>query len=157
MKFVIRKGEEKDLPEVLDLIKELADYEKMPEEVANTVEMMQEHGFGSNPIFGIQVAEKDNLIIGTAIYYTKYSTWKGKKFFLEDLIVTESERGKKVGKALFEKCLELAAVGGFHSMVWQVLDWNEPAINFYKKYQTEFDSEWVDCGLIVSPSDPKNG
>ena len=147
MEFIIRKGEEKDLPAVLALVKELAAYEKMPEKVENTVEMMKEHGFGHNPIFGFLVAEKEGSIIGTAIYYTKYSTWKGKKFYLEDLIVTESERGKKVGKALFEKCLELTKGGGFHSMLWQVIDWNEPAINFYKKYQTEFSTEWIDCSL----------
>ena len=147
MDFIIRKGEEKDLPQVLVLIKELAEYEKMPEKVDNTVEMMKEHGFGSNPIFGFEVAEKDGRIVGTAIYYTKYSTWKGKKFYLEDLIVTESERGKKVGKALFEKCLELTKKGGFHSMLWQVIDWNEPAINFYKKYDTEFSTVWIDCSL----------
>ena len=149
MGFIIRKGEEKDLPAVLGLITELALYEKMFEEVANTVEMMREHGFGPNPIYGFEVAEQAGKIIGTAIYYTKYSTWKGKKFYLEDLIITESERGKKVGKALFDRCLELTKAGGFHSMVWQVLDWNQPAINFYKKYHTEFDSEWIDCSIEV--------
>ena len=149
MDFIIRKGEEKDLQQVLELIKELAAYEKMPKKVENTVEMMKEHGFGNNPIFGFEVAEKEGVIVGTAIYYTKYSTWKGKKFYLEDLIVTESERGKKVGKALFEKCLELTKAGGFHSMLWQVIDWNEPAINFYKKYDTEFTSVWIDCSLEV--------
>ena len=147
MDFIIRKGDEKDLPEVLDLVKELATYEKMPEKVDNTVELMKEEGFGKNPIFEFQVAERAGKIIGTAIYYTKYSTWKGKKFYLEDLIVTESERGKKVGKALFEKCLALTKEGGFHSMLWQVIDWNDPAINFYKKYNTEFSTEWIDCSL----------
>jgi GNAT superfamily N-acetyltransferase len=149
MDFIIRKGEEKDLPEVLELIKELAVYEKMPEKVENTVEMMKEQGFGRDPIFAFEVAEKDGVLIGIAIYYTKYSTWKGKKFYLEDLIVTESARGKKVGKALFERCLELTKEGGFHSMLWQVIDWNEPAINFYKKYNTEFTTVWIDCSLDV--------
>ena len=147
MDFIIRKGEERDLPQVLALIKELALYEKMPEEVVNTVDMMKEHGFGKEPIFGFEVAEKAGNIIGTAIYYTKYSTWKGKKFYLEDLIVTESERGNKVGKALFEKCLKLTKEGGFQAMLWQVIDWNEPAINFYKKYDTEFTTVWIDCSL----------
>lgn len=149
MEFIIRKGEEKDLPEVLDLIKELAAFEKMPDEVDNTVELMREHGFGKEPIFGFEVAEKDGKIVGTAIYYTKYSTWKGRKFYLEDLIVTETERGNKVGKALFERCLELAKKAGAHSMLWQVIDWNEPAIKFYKKYDTEFTSVWIDCSLDV--------
>ena len=147
MDFIIRKGEEKDLPEVLELIKELAAYEKMPDKVDNTVELMKEEGFGKNPLFGFQVAERGDKVIGVAIYFTKYSTWKGKKFYLEDLIVTESERGKKVGKALFEKCLELTKEGGFHSILWQVIDWNDPAINFYKKYDTEFTKEWIDCSL----------
>lgn len=149
MEFIIRKGEEKDLPQVLDLIKELAEYEKMPEEVDNTVELMREHGFGKEPIFGLEVAEKAGKVIGCAIYYTKYSTWKGRKFYLEDLIVTESARGNKVGKALFERCLGLAKEAGAHSMLWQVIDWNEPAINFYKKYDTEFTSVWIDCSLDV--------
>ena len=147
MDFVIRKGEKNDLPEVLDLIKELAAYEKAPDEVENTVEMMTDHGFGSDPIFGFIVAEKGNKIIGTAIFYTKYSTWKGKKFYLEDLIVTESERGNNVGKALFEECLQLTRAGGFQGMMWQVLDWNQPAINFYNKYPTEYSEEWIDCYL----------
>ena len=149
MEFIIRKGEERDLPEVLDLIKELAEYEKMPDQVDNTVEMMREHGFGKNPIFDFEIAEKAGKIIGCAIYYTKYSTWKGRKFYLEDLIVTESERGNRVGKALFERCLELAKKSGSYSMLWQVIDWNEPAINFYKKYNTEFTSVWIDCSLDV--------
>ena len=149
MEFTIRKGIEEDLPQVLDLIKELAEYEKMPVEVDNTVEMMLEDGFGKTPIFGFEVAEKQDKIIGCAIYYLKYSTWKGKKFYLEDLIVTEAERGNKVGKALFERCLELAKEAGAHAMLWQVIDWNEPAINFYKKYNTEFTSVWIDCSLEV--------
>lgn len=147
MDFIIRKGEERDLPEVLELIKELAEYEKMPEKVDNSVELMKEEGFGNDPLFEFQVAERDDKVIGAAVYFTKYSTWKGKKFYLEDLIVTESERGKKVGKALFEKCLELTKEGGFHSMLWQVIDWNSPAIKFYKKYDTEFTKEWIDCSL----------
>jgi N-acetylglutamate synthase-like GNAT family acetyltransferase len=149
MDFIIRKGEERDLPQVLDLIRELAAYEKMPDEVDNTVEMMREDGFGKDPIFDFEVAEKVGKVIGCAIYYIKYSSWKGKKFYLEDLIVTESERGNKAGKALFERCLELAKESGSYSMLWQVIDWNEPAINFYKKYNTEFTSVWIDCSLEV--------
>jgi len=147
MNVLIRKGERRDLPEVLELIKELAVYEKAPDEVINTVDLMQRDGFGDAPIFSFIVAEKAGKVVGTAIYYTKYSTWKGKKLYLEDLIVTESERGNEVGKALFDRCVELTKEGGFYSLVWQVLDWNEPAINFYKKYNASFDTEWVDCSL----------
>jgi GNAT superfamily N-acetyltransferase len=147
MDFIVRTGEERDLPEVLELIRELAMYEKAPNEVENTVDQMREQGFGVNPVFDFLVAEKEGKVIGTAIYFTKYSTWKGKKLYLEDLIVTESERGRQVGKALFEECLKLTKEGGFYSMMWSVLDWNEPAINFYKKYNTEFSEEWIDCSL----------
>ncbi len=147
MDFIIRQGQEKDLPAVLGLIKELAAYENAPHEVENTVAMMREHGFGPEPVYKFIVAEKAGKVIGTAIYFTKYSTWKGKKLFLEDLVVTEAERGKQVGKALFDKCLEMTRTGGYHSLVWQVLNWNEPAINFYKKYPTAFDREWIDCSL----------
>ncbi len=134
---------------MLELIQELADYEKAPDEVENTVELMEEEGFGEHPIFGFLVAVRGEEIIGTAIYYTKYSTWKGKKFYLEDLVVTESERGTGVGKALFEECLRLTKEGGFYSMMWQVLDWNEPAIKFYERYGSEFSREWIDCQLKV--------
>ena len=147
MEFIVRKGEERDLPEVLELIKELANYEKAPDEVENNIEMMREAGFGTNSVFSFLVAEKGGKIIGTAIYYTKYSTWKGKKLYLEDLIVTETERGKQVGKVLFEECLNITKEKGYYSMMWAVLDWNQPAINFYKKYSTEFSEEWIDCSL----------
>ena len=147
MDFTLRPGKEEDLPRILELIQELADYEKAPDEVENTVELMREEGFGENPIFGFVVAQRGQDIIGTAIYYTKYSTWKGKKFYLEDLIVTESERGNGVGKALFDECRRLTKEGGYYSMMWQVLDWNRPAINFYKKYGSEFSGEWIDCQL----------
>lgn len=148
MGLIIRKGEERDLPEVLALIKELAVYEKYPDHVENTVEQLREDGFGENPSYGLEVAEKNGKVVGMALYYTRYSTWKGRKLYLEDLVVTETERGNGAGKELFERCLEITKDGGYHSMVWQVLDWNEPAINFYKKYKTEFDGEWLDCSII---------
>lgn len=148
MEYVIRKGEEKDLPAVLALIKELAVYEKYPDHVENTVEQLRADGFGDNPSYILEVAEKNGKVIGIALCYTKYSTWKGRKLYLEDLIVTEDERGTGAGKALFDRCLELTKAGGYHSMVWQVLDWNEPAINFYKKYNADFASEWLDCSII---------
>ena len=149
MEFVIRKGEEKDLPEVMKLIKEHAVYEKSPNEVAATVETMREQGFTKNPSFKFEVAEKEGAIIGIALYYYSYSSWKGKKFFLEDLMVTEAERGNRVGKALFDRCLELAKEEGLGHMVWQVSEWNDPAINFYNKYGTKFSTEWVDCSVEI--------
>lgn len=147
MDVFIRKGKEEDLPKVLELVKELAHYERAPHEVINTVELMKKDGFGPNPIFGFEVAENDGSIIGAAIYYTRYSTWKGRKLYLEDLIVTEKERGNGAGQLLFNRCVEIAREQKCHSMEWQVLDWNEPAINFYEKYNAEFDRGWIDCSL----------
>ena len=147
--YEIRKGEKKDLPRVLELVKELALYEKAPEQVINTVEMMEEDGFGANPVYGFFVAVKQSTqeIIGISIYYYRYSTWKGRRLYLEDIVVTESERGNGAGKLLFDrtmlKCLEDKCSG----MMWQVLDWNEPAINFYKKYGADLDGQWINCNL----------
>ena len=145
--IAIRKGEKKDLPASLDLVKELADYEKALNEVENTIQMMEEDGFGKTPVFGFIVAEEEGKIIGTSIYYYRYSTWKGKKLYLEDLVVTESRRRSGAGKKLFEATLQIAKNGGCTGMTWQVLDWNEPAINFYKKYQTRFEEEWINCNI----------
>ncbi|GAB4241513.1 MAG: GNAT family N-acetyltransferase [Ekhidna sp.] len=143
----IREGLKEDLPAVLDLIRELAVYEKAEDQVVNTVERMVEEGFGSHPVFGFIVAEDDDGIIGTAIYYYRYSTWKGKRMYLEDLVVTEEKRGSGAGKRLFDEMLEIAKKTNCSGMMWQVLDWNEPAINFYKKYNTHFDSGWINCNI----------
>ncbi len=146
---VIRKGTKEDLPRTLDLIRELAEYEKAPDEVTNTVAMMEADGFGPDPAYGLYVADDENAgIVGIALYYYRYSTWKGKRLYLEDIVVTESRRGEGIGKDLFEMCLKKAAEPGCHGMVWQVLDWNEPAINFYKKYyDAHLDGEWINCSL----------
>ncbi|MFN3801373.1 N-acetyltransferase family protein [Belliella pelovolcani] len=147
--YTIRKGKKTDLPRVLELVKELALYEKAPEQVTNTVALMEEDGFGEQPIFGFFVAIKDSTqeIVGISIYYYRYSTWKGRRLYLEDIVVTASERGNGAGKLLFDrtmlKCLEDNCTG----MMWQVLDWNEPAINFYKKYGADLDGEWINCNL----------
>lgn len=143
----IRKGEKKDLPKLLELVKELAIYEKALDQVANTVERMELDGFGEMPLFGFIVAEDETGIIGASIYYFRYSTWKGKRLYLEDLIVTESKRGTGAGKLLFEETIQIGKDTACTGMMWQVLDWNEPAINFYKKYQSNFDSEWTNCNI----------
>ncbi|MFT5641555.1 MAG: ribosomal protein S18 acetylase RimI-like enzyme [Cyclobacteriaceae bacterium] len=144
---MIRKGEIQDLPRVLELIEELALYEKAPHEVVNTVERMEKDGFGDNPIFGFVVAEQNNTIQGAAIYYWRYSTWKGKRIYLEDLIVTESQRGLGLGVMLFDEIINIGKSSGASGMMWQVLDWNEPAINFYKKYKARIEEEWLNCSL----------
>jgi GNAT superfamily N-acetyltransferase len=143
----IRPGKKDDLPRVLELVKELAEYERAPHEVTNTVQLMEADGFGPNPIYGFFVAEDDKRIIGLSLYYWRYSTWKGKRLYLEDIIVTESERGRGIGKILFDQTMEKALEEKCSGMMWQVLEWNEPAINFYKKYGSKLDGEWVNCSL----------
>jgi len=147
MEIVIRQGEQKDLSATLDLIKELALYEKALDQVTNTIEMMEEDGFGSHPIFGFFVAQQSDKIVGLSLFYYRYSTWKGKRLYLEDIIVTETSRGKGLGKLLLEKTIQKAKDEKCTGMTWQVLDWNEPAIKFYEKYDVKFDSEWVNCNV----------
>ncbi|TRX61275.1 GNAT family N-acetyltransferase [Fulvivirga sp. M361] len=147
--MIIRRGTKEDLPQVLSLIKELAQYEKAADQVSNTVQMMEEDGFGEVPVFGFFVAvEEHKGIVGIALYYYRYSTWKGKRIYLEDLVVTENERGRGTGKKLFDAIIDQGKSTGCTGMMWQVLDWNEPAINFYKKYyQATLDDEWVNCSI----------
>ena len=143
----IRSGKIEDLPQVLQLVKELAEYEKALHEVTNTVALMEKQGFGEKPLFGFFVAEEDQKIIGISLYYYRYSTWKGKRLYLEDIVVTGSYRGKGIGHLLFEETMRFALKSDCSGMQWQVLDWNEPAINFYKKYQARLDNEWINCHL----------
>lgn len=143
----IRTGIRSDLPRVLELIKELAEFEKAPHEVTNTVEMMEKDGFGDNPVYGFFVAENQDGIVGLSLYYWRYSTWKGKRLYLEDIIVTESQRGKGIGKLLFDRTMRHTLDSDCTGMMWQVLDWNEAAINFYKKYGSKLDGEWINCNL----------
>jgi len=142
-----RKGRKEDLPQVLELVKELALFERAPHEVTNTVERMEFDGFGPNPIYGLFVAEHVDRIVGISIFYWRYSTWKGKRLYLEDIIVTESERGKGIGKLLFEKTMQHALDENCTGMLWQVLEWNESAINFYKRYGAKLDAEWTNGSL----------
>jgi GNAT superfamily N-acetyltransferase len=143
----IRQGRKEDLPRVLDLIKELAAFERAPGEVTNTLAGLEEDGFGHHPVYGFFVAENGNKIIGLSLYYWRYSTWKGKRLYLEDIIVTEQERGKGAGKLLFDYTMRKALDENCTGMMWQVLEWNEPAIRFYKKYGSKLDNEWVNCNL----------
>ncbi len=143
----IHQGKEEDLPEVLELVKELAIYEHALEEVENTVEKMKEDGFGKEPVFGFLLAKENGVAIGLSLYYFRYSTWKGKRLFLEDLIVKEAHRSKGVGKLLLDETISKAKSLNCTGMMWQVLDWNEPAINFYKKYGARLDNEWINCHL----------
>jgi GNAT superfamily N-acetyltransferase len=143
----IRVGTKNDLPAILGLIQELADYEKASEEVQNSVEQMEIDGFGAAPIFKFFVAENENRIVGTAIFYNRYSTWKGRCLYLEDLVVSESERGQGTGKLLFDAIVKEAKTTDCKVLTWQVLDWNEPAIRFYKRLNADLDEEWINCKL----------
>ena len=145
----IRKGTPADVAPAFRLIKELAEYEKAPEQVINTVEQMLKDGFGEKPIFDLLVAETENNIAGIAIYFIKYSTWKGKCLYLDDIVVQESLRGKGIGRKLFDAVAAEAKLQNCQQLQWQVLNWNEPAINFYKKYDTVFDDEWINCKIIL--------
>lgn len=143
----VRKAEKTDMQAVLGLIQELADYEKAPEEVVVTVADLERDGFGTQPRFHCFVAEKENVIRGMAVYYIKYSTWKGPCVFLEDIVVTQSERKSGIGKMLFEEVMRAAKKMGARRMEWQVLDWNEPAIKFYAKYKPMVLNEWLNYRL----------
>jgi len=143
MKITVRKGEKKDIPHALELVKELAVYERAPEEVITSVAQMEEDGFGENPVYRFLVAETAGKIIGMALYYTAYSTWKGRYIYLDDLIVTEKQRRTGAGKLLFDALLKEAKREGANQLRWHVLEWNTPAINFYKKYNASLDPEWI--------------
>jgi GNAT superfamily N-acetyltransferase len=145
----IRRAERKDCERLLELINELAIYEKAPDEVTVTLEHFTESGFGANPVWKAFVVDVDDIVQGFALYYVRYSTWKGQRMYLEDLLVTENMRSKGLGKMLFDKLIEEAKEKGFNGIVWQVLEWNEPAINFYKKYNASFDGEWINCSISV--------
>lgn len=148
--YHLRRGREADLPRVLALIQELAAYERAPHEVTNTLEMMRHDGFGPAPIFGFFVLESSEELLGLALYYTAYSTWKGRMLFLEDLVVTEAARCGGYGRLLFEAVVAEARRTGAQRMKWQVLDWNEPAINFYKKLGANLDAEWLNGNLTAA-------
>jgi N-acetylglutamate synthase-like GNAT family acetyltransferase len=149
MSLTIRRAEKKDCTRMLELIKELAEYERAPNEVTVSKQHFEESGFGKNPVWWAFVAEEDGFIQGFALYYIRYSTWKGQAMYLEDIIVTEKMRGRQIGRMLFERLIEEAKEKKWKRIVWQVLDWNEPAINFYKKYNALFDAEWINCSINV--------
>ena len=149
MGVIIRRGVKEDCTRLLELITELAVYEKAPDDVTVTLEHFAESGFGEKPVWWAFVAEEDGAIHGFALYYIRYSTWKGQAMYLEDIIVTEAMRGKKIGKLLFDRLIEEAKEKKFNRIIWQVLKWNEPAINFYKKYNAELDGEWFNCSIYV--------
>lgn len=159
MSITIRRAEKKDCSRLLELIKELAEYEKAPDEVTVTLEHFEESGFGQNPVWWAFVAsspapsgnDSKEIILGFALYYIRYSTWKGQRMYLEDIVVTEQARGQGIGKLLFDALIEESKLKKFSGIMWQVLNWNTPAINFYKKYyNANFDKGWTNCSIEIN-------
>ena len=139
----IRKGRVEDMPRVLELIQELATFEKQPDAVQVTVSDLERDGFGVNPLFQILVAELDGEIPGIALFYNRYSTWKGKTIHLEDLIVSEKYRGSGIGMKLYEAVMAEAKSQNVRRVEWNVLDWNTPAISFYEKTGAVVFKDWL--------------
>ena len=153
MEITIRKAIQQDCHRIMELVNELAVYEKAPDEITVQFEHFVASGFGENPVWWALVAETTSPtglkeVQGFALYYIRYSTWKGQRMYLEDLLVTEKYRGQGIGKLLFNQLLEEAKIKNYNGIAWQVLDWNDPAINFYKKIgAVKFDGEWINCSV----------
>ena len=146
--IIIRKAVREDCGRLMELIYELAVFEKAPQEMTVTLNHFEESGFGENPVWWAFVAEVDGRVEAFALYYIRYSTWKGQRMYLEDILVSEELRGKGIGKLLFDKIMEEEKEKKMNGIVWQVLDWNEPAINFYKKNEgVNFDGGWLNCSI----------
>ena len=147
--IIIRRAKKTDCPRLLELVKELALYEKAPDEVTVTLDEFTDGGFGENPVWWAFVAEVDGLVQGMALYYIRFSTWKGKRMYLEDIYVPDEMRRNGIGALLFEQLIIETKEKNLKGIVWQVLEWNELAIRFYKKYPVRFDSEWINCHLEI--------
>jgi len=147
MSITIRRASKEDCPRIMELIHELAEYEKSPQEVNVTASHFEESGFGSSPVWWAFVAEIDGIIYGFALYYVRYSTWKGQCMYLEDFYITPEKRRQGIGSLLFERLITEAKEKKFSGMIWQALEWNELAFNFYRKYNAHFDPAWVNCSL----------
>jgi GNAT superfamily N-acetyltransferase len=147
MSITLRVAQKEDCPHLIELVNELAVFEKLPQEVTVSLQEFEDAGFGNNPVWKAFVAVDNDVIIGFALYYIRFSTWKGRRVYLEDFIVTEEYRGKGIGKFLFERIIQETKELGYSGMVWQVLDWNEPAIGFYKKYEANIEEGWLNASL----------
>ncbi|MDB2588393.1 GNAT family N-acetyltransferase [Bacteroidia bacterium] len=145
----IRAGLKSDLPKVLELINDLALFEKAPEQVTITLEQLEKDGFEGIPLFHFLVAESNHAVVGMAFYYFRYSTWKGKVLYLEDFVVKQEHRSRGIGKMLFNELKSQAVQDNCVGMSWQVLDWNEDAIRFYKSIGAELDDEWLNGKLML--------
>lgn len=148
---MIRPAKLSDCSSILALVNELAVFERAPKEVTVSLSEMEAAGFSGNPVWWAFVHENEHGIIDAfALYYIRYSTWKGCRMYLEDILVTENARGKGIGTQLMDRLIQEAKEKKLKGVVWQVLDWNEKAIQFYQKYQASFDSEWINCSLSTT-------
>jgi GNAT superfamily N-acetyltransferase len=148
MNIIIRRAVKRDCERLMELVRELAVFEKAPQELTVTLDHFEKSGFGESPVWWAFVAEVDGIVQGFALYYIRYSTWKGQRMYLEDILISEEFRGKGIGKLVFDKLKEEAKEKKLNGIVWQVLDWNEPAINFYKKNgDVNFDNAWINCSI----------
>lgn len=147
--FLVRSATEKDTPEMLELIRELANYENAADEVTVSMDHFVASGFGENPVWWAIVGEDliTNKVVGLALYYIRYSTWKGQRMYLEDIIITKEWRKKGMGKVLMNELINIAEQKKFSGISWQVLDWNEDAIQFYKNYPVTFDDSWINVNF----------
>lgn len=149
--ITIRRAEREDCTPMLELIRELAVYERAPQEVTVSLQHFEESGFGMQPVWWAFVAEDavSGQVVAFALYYIRYSTWKGQRMYLEDILVTEAWRGRGIGTLLMDALIVEAQEKNLHGISWQVLDWNEPAISFYKKYNARFDGEWLNAAIDI--------
>lgn len=146
--IIIRKARKEDVDRIYELIKQLASFEGEENAVKISPEELAKDGFGDQAFYKCIVAEKENEVIAFALYYIRYSTWKGKSVYLEDFLVDEKFRSKGVGKLLFEEIIKISKEMGVRQLNWQVLDWNEGAIRFYEKYKANFSNEWINCYIL---------
>lgn len=145
--YIIRRALRSDCVRILELIRELAAYERAPDAVTVSLSHFEESGFGDSPVWWGFVAETQGRVCGFALYYIRYSTWKGQRLYLEDFYVEPALRGNGIGKALFDRLIQEGRERHLAGMVWQVLEWNEPALNFYRKYHATLDEEWINGSL----------
>ena len=157
----IRDATAEDCPAMLALICELAAFEREPDAVTVDLRHFTESGFGASPVWWAYVAEAQGTdgktIVGMALWYIRYSTWKGQRMYLEDLIVTREWRNRGIGKQLMEALIEDARTRRFSGIAWQVLSWNAPAIDFYRIYQASFDDGWTNVSIDLPPDSYKQG
>ena len=143
----IREAKKEDVPFILDMIKQLAIYEKAEDRVKVNETQLSEDGFGEHPLFQSLILELDNKPVGMALFYNRYSTWKGKSLYLEDLYIIPEARGHKLGIQTMKYLAQYAIDTNCYRFEWQVLDWNEPSIKFYQSLNTDLDGEWINCRL----------